>query len=468
MKKETSNLYNVTKKWLSEISREDWPAREEQFIEFAQERDPILKEEKARSEFKKICREINCQRSPEEFTPLTSSDLIKTLGLTIKKDKENKIATFLCELSAYTEKAQFNISYNAPSSTGKSYIPTEIAGYFPQEDVKEVGYCSPTAFFHDVGEPDKEQKGSIIVDLSRKILIFLDQPHNQLLERLRPLLSHDKKEINIKITDKDQKQGLRTKNVVLRGFPAVIFCTAGLNIDEQEATRFLLLSPEINQEKIRDGILQTINKEANSKAFKDWLEKDPARQSLRERIRAIRMEEIKEINLKDQKQIEKRFFEQTTSLKPRHQRDIKRLIAFVKSFALLNLWWRDRNGDTITANKDDVEEAFKLWNKISVSQELNLPPYIYELFQKVIIVAYQEKNKSYEELDIKRGLTRQEIEQKHYEVYGKILNPYRLRQQILPVLEIAGLIIQEQDENDKRQYLVYPTELAENNNQESI
>jgi len=33
------------------------------------------------------------------------------------------------------------------------------------------------------------------VDLSKKILIFLDMPHDQLLRRLRPILSHDKKSL---------------------------------------------------------------------------------------------------------------------------------------------------------------------------------------------------------------------------------------------------------------------------------
>ena len=87
-----------------------------------------------------------------QFKPISSQELIKTLGLTIKKDEENKLITFLCQLSAYTESSQFNISFNAPSSTGKSYIPTEIARLFPEEDVIEIGYCSPTAFFHDIGE----------------------------------------------------------------------------------------------------------------------------------------------------------------------------------------------------------------------------------------------------------------------------------------------------------------------------
>jgi len=132
-----------------------------------------------------------------QFTPLNSDQLAEILELTVKKDTENKLATFLCELSAYSENAQFNISFNAPSSTGKSFIPTEIAKLFPHDDVMEIAYCSPTAFFHDVGEFDKEQRG-YLVDLSRKILIFLDQPHNELLARLRPLLSHDKKEITLK------------------------------------------------------------------------------------------------------------------------------------------------------------------------------------------------------------------------------------------------------------------------------
>ncbi|MHC4680416.1 MAG: hypothetical protein ACYTEK_17145, partial [Planctomycetota bacterium] len=172
------------------------------------------------------------------FQPLSSKALLQILGMTIKRDQENKLITFLCQLSAYTEGSQFNISFNAPSSTGKSYIPTEIARLFPQEDVIEVGYCSPTAFFHDVGIYS-EKHGGYVIDLSRKILIFLDQPHTLLLQHLRPMLSHDKQQIRMKITDKGRRHGLKTKTILLRGYPAVIFCTAGLKIDEQEATRFL-------------------------------------------------------------------------------------------------------------------------------------------------------------------------------------------------------------------------------------
>jgi len=396
------------------------------------------------------------------FDPLSSEELIEILGLTIKKDEQNKLATFLCALSAFTKDSQFNISFNAPSSTGKSYIPTEIARLFPEGDVIEVGYCSPTAFFHDVGKYDKEKEG-YIVDLSSKVLIFLDQPHTLLLQHLRPMLSHDKKEIRLKITDKSQKAGLKTKNIFLKGFPAVIFCTAGLKIDEQETTRFLLLSPETDSGKIRQAIKEKIRKEADNKAYVNWLEEDPQRRSFKERIKAIKRESIKEINIGYPEKIEERFFAETKKLKPRHQRDIGRIISLMKAFALLNLWHRERKGSTIVANEEDIEESFKIWDVISESQEYNLPPYIYNLYLDVILTAWNEKNQKrtqgFEEITGQLGLTRREVTQKHLQVYGRVLPDWLLRQQIIPMLENAGLITQEPDPNDKRRMLIYPTTL---------
>ncbi len=396
----------------------------------------------------------------KNFQPLTTERLAKVLGLTIKRDDTNKVVTFLAELSAYTEESQFNISFNAPSSTGKSFIPMEIARLFPEDDVRELGYCTPTAFFHDYGALDKENH-TVTIDLSHKILIFLDQPHSELLSRLRPLLSHDKKRISVKITDKTQKGGLKTKNVILIGFPAVIFCTAMLKNDEQEATRFLLLSPEINQEKIREGILQTIKKEADDDKYAQWLNNDPERVKLKERILAIKNEQVSKIIIPNQEAIINRFFKRDMKMKPRHQRDVKRLIALIKCHALLNLWWRERNGDTISANEEDIEAGFAIWDIVSVSQELNLPPYVYHIFDEVILPAWFEKNPATadgEPAAYAPGLDRRDILKKHYEVYGRMLDGFPLRQQILPMLETAGLIYQEADADDKRRMLVYPAD----------
>ena len=124
--------------------------------------------------------------------------------------------------------------------------------------------ASPTSFLHESGVYNKETNERFI-DLSRKIIIFLDMPHSSLLTKLRALLSHDEKETKHKITDKSEKGGTRTKTAVIRGFPSVIFCSANAKMDQQEMTRFLLLSPEINQEKIFAGIHQSSRKESDKK-----------------------------------------------------------------------------------------------------------------------------------------------------------------------------------------------------------
>jgi len=390
-----------------------------------------------------------------KFTPMFSDELIDTLGLTIKKDETNKLITFLGELSAYTEDSQLNISFIAPSSTGKSYIPVETVSLFPPKDRILVGYVSPTAFFHDQGRyiPEKDEH---VVDLSRKVMIFLDQPHTLLLQHLRPFLSHDQKELRIKITDKNQSGGHRTKNILLKGFPSVVFCTASLKLDEQEATRFLLLSPETNQEKIREGIGIKIKKETDLEAFGAWLESDERRQLLKQRIEAIKQEEIKDIKLGCPDLIEKMFLEDRPILKPKHQRDVGRIISIIKCFALLNLWWRERKGSTIIANEEDVREAFKVWARVAESQELNIPPYLYNLYYEIILPAWRDKNPDNGEVSGTTGLLRSEILKKHHEVYGRVLNDWFLRQQVLPVLENSGLISQEPDPTDKRRVLLYP------------
>jgi hypothetical protein len=391
---------------------------------------------------KKVAGEI-CEVTRE----LTIDELRDILGKTIKHDNENKLITFLCMLSAYTENNQFNISFRAPSSTGKSYIPLELAELFPPEDVITIGYASPTSFFHEQGNWDNEKK-AIILDFERKILIFIDQPHDQLLQRLRPFLSHDQKEIAIKITDKREKHGLRTKTALLRGYASVIFCTGSLKIDEQEATRNFLLSPETTQEKIREAIFLKALKKGNRPAYNSWLEGDYRRKALKERIRLIKEARINEIIIEEPEKIAERFINlHNGRLKPRHTRDIERIISLIGGLALINLWYRkkDENRNLYVEN-EDIENAFKIWNEVATCQELNIPPYVYRIFKEVIEPLY---------LEVKVGLSRKEIATKFYSVYGRPIEEWRLRQEILPALETAGLIYQEPNPNNKREILVH-------------
>jgi len=141
---------------------------------------------------------------------------MKHLDKTVKRDHATKRMVFFTALSAYSRNPQ-NLFLKGPSSTGKTYNVTEALRYFPRSDVWMLGGLSPTALVHDYGtlidsesgkeidpaedKPQKEdykddkhgfdrhafhaaekrwrdrlRKAYYLVDLQRKILVFLEAP----------------------------------------------------------------------------------------------------------------------------------------------------------------------------------------------------------------------------------------------------------------------------------------------------
>ena len=140
-----------------------------------------------------------------------------------------------------------------------------------------------------------------------------------LLERLRPLLSHDRKELQYKITDRSEKRGLRTKNV--KGYPTVIFCTGKLNPDEQEKTRLILLSPSIDEKKIKDALRLIACRSGQRSEFYQSLLSNPRRKWLVARVQAIRNTGIRDVCIENPEQIYNRYLEKHPFVKPRDMRD---------------------------------------------------------------------------------------------------------------------------------------------------
>lgn len=394
----------------------------------------------------------------EKFKPMKSEDIIRILSLTIKHDNLNKLIVFLAMLSAYTEDSQFNILLNAPSSSGKSYIPLEVIKLFPEESAMKLLYVSQNAFFHDNGEYDKE-KNEKHIRLDRKIIIFIDQPRTELLSRLRPILSHDEKIMVSKITDKSWEWWNRTKNVVIHGYPVAIFCTASTGLDEQEATRFLLLSPETHNEKFRDTIHAKIQSESKDNAYYETIENDPERILLMERIELIKNAHIEDICISNADEIEKRFLWNKQMLKPRHQRDIGRFISLIKTFALLNLPNRKRINNTLIAEQEDLEEAWNIWKEIAPGQEYNISPYAMQVYKDIIVPAYIGYNLYYNlGVEEARWVPRKYIIKKHSEIYGRTLSDATWRQELEPTLVNAWLLTIEKEGNT---IILSPTEKLE-------
>jgi hypothetical protein len=407
---------------------------------------------------------------PKELTKEISwEEVADILSTSIRNDEAPKLITFCAMLLAQTNKDQLNIGFQAESTTGKSYIPMQLSLYFPENEIMKIGGASPTSFYHDGGEWDAERK-VLVVNLEHKNIIFIDMPHFQLLERLRPLLSHDDKELRYMITDHNQKKGLRTKNVIIKGYPSVFFCSTKTDPDEQEKTRMLLLSPSIDQEKLDESLKLATLREGNPEAYRKKIEEDPKRAWLIKRILGIRQWGIKEIVLPDDGQVVyDRFRKEHLYLIPRYQRDFPRIFSFIKAHVLLNCFNREKiDSHTIMATIVDIDAGFALYKEVELSNELGLSPYIFRIFVDVIapLLSYD---------GIGKGVSREEIMRKHYEIRYKTLSPETLKREIIPQLELVGLILQEPDPDDKRKLLIYPTvstpiisaKLAESNNASS-
>jgi hypothetical protein len=309
----------------------------------------------------------------------------------IKRDEIAKVVAFLVQFSTYLPNDQLNLIIASLSSTGKSHILLNIAKLFPQEDVLILGYSSPKAFFHELGEPDKEIK-KIIINLERKNIIFQDQPHPELLAKLRPILSHDKKETEIKITDKSQKGGNLTKTILIRGFPAVSFATTYLKLDDQEITRAIIISPEISQEKIEESIKLSIKEKVDSD-FHKILENAEGLKILRERILGFReiSKNIKKVVFIDFKEDEiLNYFKEEKKYAPKDMRNIKKFMIICECFAGLNYIFDRIEGETLLVRKEDVMEAVKVWNEIGKYQEIGIMPFALEVYYKVILPLHKE------------------------------------------------------------------------------
>jgi hypothetical protein len=389
--------------------------------------------------------------------PLTVDDVVEILGSTVKHDDENKAITFLVMLLTFTDEDQTNLGFLAESSTGKSYIPLELSWYFPKEDMIKLGYASPTAFFHEYGNPlpdpndnrdveDDKKRKIIHVNLRQKILIFLDQPHDQLLQRLRSLLSHDERDIILKITDKREKYGLKTKTVIIEGYPTVVFCTAKFSMADQEKTRLLLLSPEINQEKLREAIALKIERESDREGFQKRMMDDPKRKFLAARVWNIKREAIKHAKIPEElrEQINRQFLEDHKFLIARHQRDISRLLAIIKGHALLNYMHRERLGDSIVVNLEDVEAGFKLYHGVSEANELGLSPELFNIYQKLKPCINEN------------GISLIEFQSVYYKEFHKPLG-YDSARKTLKTLASVGLLTVKPDPIDRRvpRYFVF-------------
>lgn len=402
-----------------------------------------------------------------KFKEMSVEDIARTLDLTIKFDFTSKVITFLAMLLAYTEDCQINVIFNASSSTGKTYICSEVAKLFPPQDVKSYGKTTPNAFYYNESMMEKDEKtGDSFINLERRILIFSEQPNPQLLENLRAFLSHDNKRTPFLITNKQGNKNTAKEGYLL-GFSTTLFCSANMRLDEQEQTRSLILSPDTSSEKIRKAVEISMEKGSNKKAFNARIDADMGRKQLMDRIRYIKSLRVDTIDIEDRDYLDKRFYESVYAVSPEVQRKVDHFMSLVKAMALLNAPFR-RVGDRIVATNKDVDEAMKLWLELNESARYGVAPQLFDIYKKRIVPAYLDFNK---DRTIKRGITFPEYAKYHFKEVGKYPNIDMYKDCYLPTLEGAGLIQYEKStekDADHRYLLITPLEFFDNESDKKI
>jgi len=352
------------------------------------------------------------------------------LGRFVVHDETTKTLIFLTGISAYT-KHPINLFLRGESSTGKTYNITQALRYFPDEDLIMLGGLSPKAIVHRYGiledrngnlidfsempskrKPkkgkkesqdeynsrveeweqahkqwnDKIQNARYIVDLHNKILVFLEPPSIETYNNLRPILSHDREEISYQFTDKLGGQ-LRTLHVVIRGWPATIFCSTVEEYLEDLATRSFTITPETHQSKYKDAIRLQAEQEAFPWKYK---EKDTEWMLLHGYIGFLK-NHIPSLTICNP--FVKQFATVYRATLPRSMRDFSHIRALVKTSALFHAFQRPilcRDGQNyIMPSLRDLALVLKILPEIEETTITGLPQHVLDCFYKVMKPLYE-------------------------------------------------------------------------------
>jgi hypothetical protein len=401
----------------------------------------------------------------EEAPPLlTLHDVLSFLSGLVKNDDVAMISVFLTCLSAYTDEP-VNLFLKGESSIGKTYIARTVSSVFPDEDVWKLAGISPKALIHLKGHwededgniidiyhpPDKKKdpeafrewkekvdNARYVIELKNKILIFLEAPTEEVYKVLRPLLSHDEKETEFKIVEKDRKGPFKTQTIVLRGWPATIFCTTNVKYIEELATRSFTVSPSTAGNKIKDAVDLTLKK-ASQPSFERRIEVGVRR--IKDYMSFVKEKSgiFSKVLIPYADIISLQFFYE----RPREMRDVSHLLSFIKATTIFNFVRRPvietKDARYLVSTVDDLKFVLRIFEHIRETTELGLPEKVVRFYHEVV--------ESLEQFDAADATAKWNALHKLDKKSNRRIRAW------LSELEDADLVSSQQDPQDRRRTL---------------
>ena len=449
-----------------------------------------------------------------------------------RKEEKLSYQLIITMLSAYSNNP-INLLINAPSGVGKNYVINIVSSLLPKSDILSLAGMTDKALFHRSGtlviknengeyesiedkvayidkeieekeheitqSHDTNKKQALrslitnlnqdkknlvkdsrkLIDLSNKIIIFLDTPSQQLLSGLLPLLSHDKYEIEYEFTD--THNGIKTKNNVLRGWPAVIIAQA---LDYSKSPRFpeyqrrfITTNPKMTKEKYNEAINLIFDKCSKPDLiYQHDIVSDEEKDKAREVVKGLK-EQVQGIcsNVKPGKNnviipFSDLIRQSIPKEKALDMTRAGRLSTFLSFLPVVYFYKRPRitlikKGD-ITIQTIPIATFEDLQNTISLMEYSDgVRPYILEWYYDIFLKAFNDKgdevdtktNSKGETLEEPRvALTSQDIIKMHKEVHNEILASQRLLESYLYPLLNQGYIDKIDSMIDRRAKIYYP------------
>ena len=459
--------------------------------------------------------------------------VLKTILKEAKREDKLTKQLFITHLSAYSNNP-INLLINAPSGVGKNYVINKVSSLFLQSDILSLAGMTDKALFHRPGilviqneitgeyesieskikyideeienkeneisktynRNEKQGLKSIVkelegeknglqkdvrklIDLSNKIIIFLDTPSEKLFSGLLPLLSHDKYEVEYEFTD--TYNGIKTRNNVLRGWPAVIIAQAldyshSVRFPEY-SRRFITSNPTMSQDKYNEAINLISNKfSVPDLVYQSEIVSDKDKDIAREIIKGLK-EQIQDIctNVKPGKNnVIIPFNESIVGLLPKEKSEdmtrANRLYTYLSFLPIV--YFHERPRITIVKKGDTKIQTLPvatfedLKNTVSLMEYSDgVRPYILEWYYDVLLKAYEDKgdvanskvNSKGEEIVEKRpGLSSEDLINKHKQTHGETLTSKNLLQSYIYPLLNHGYIDKIESVIDRRGYIYYP------------
>ena len=429
--------------------------------------------------------------------------IIKTIQKTVKQENSLIRLIAYCGLSAYT-KYPLNLGIMASTSEGKTYSVNEVMKYFPTQDIWMIGSMSPRVIIRNKGiqvdenynpigpkvlelkkriseEKSEEKKielkeqldtiinnSKILIDLTNKVLVFLEPPHLETWNILKPVLSHDTLYIEHPYVYQTKSTGQEVKHPITKGWPACIFCSAK---DESNwpmwpeiQSRFLITSPNMIKKKYSESN-QLIGQKKGLPAIvqSQVIVSDEEVSMAQDCMFLLKNELLKNKDNNVWIPFQQILSESLPSEKGPDVRMADKVFSLLVLTTKINSFSRPKlimgNENLAISTPIDLEEVLTLTQNLT-----GIPIHKLEFFSQVFISRYKSKDtpdriiKNSGEIieEEKIALTTSELAEQFKKVKGKPITTDNINKTYLQELKNNGLIDEINSKIDGRRKIYYP------------